>query len=484
MQHLDEGTLQTWLDRERAGLDPSELAAIQSHLTTCDECAKRLEELEALDGRAHALLGVGAQASDPATPPFEDVVQRARGTKNRQRALSRIRSMAWAASIVLALGVGWMTNDIYRGGAPEMEAPAMLPGAGQERASASDAPPAELNLQSNESAPAARRREAAALTEAAQAAPESLPGPVADAGQAFGDLSDDGPEQVARADEQLERASVVADTDVVASTAEEERQAAGLGGAASVPQEPAAAAAPEPAAARAAPPEVDRRLATSIVEPSAANSVIVTGRVEDGRSGEPVARAQVFVDGLDVGALSDENGRYQLVLPVTGGADLAAYEITAQRLGFRTELRQVAAGPGDSVAADFSMQEEAVVLQELVVTGNQTADIIPLGDWRPSTLPRAQEETRIPGRYVRGLELLSVETTGHPDTGTPLVRIRQRLDNGGVLTLVEGRAGGERDAWPVESAGAVESRRIDDVLVTATAAVTPEELRALLAAVR
>jgi hypothetical protein len=300
---------------------------------------------------------------------------------------------------------------------------------------------------------------------------------------------------VGRADEQLERASVVADADVVASIAEEERQVAGLGGATSAPQEPVAAAAPEPTGARAVLPEADRRLATSTGAPSAASSVVVTGRVEDSRSGEPVARAQVFVEGLDVGALSDENGRYQLVLPVTGGADLAAYEVTAQRLGFRTELRQVAAGPGDSVAADFSMQEEAVVLQELVVTGNQTvdrasgtavpdADVIPPGDWRPSTLPRAQEETRIPGRYVRGLELLSVETTSHPDTGTPLVRIRQRLDNGGVLTLVEGRAGAERDAWPVESAGTVASRRIDDVLVSATAAVTPEELRALLATVR
>ena len=74
MQHLDEGTLQAWLDGSRSGLDPDERTAIEQHVGACDECAARVDELRSSTERAMSLLGTRA-AEGP--PPFAAVQARA-----------------------------------------------------------------------------------------------------------------------------------------------------------------------------------------------------------------------------------------------------------------------------------------------------------------------------------------------------------------------------------------------------------------------
>ena len=137
MKHLGEGTLQAWLDMPRSGLQPSEVAEIEGHLESCEACREALAALGSLDDRAEALLVGGL---DPAfeAPPFDDVVARAEtlatggdtwtaprpGRGRGGLPQWRLQRMAWAASIVVAIGVGWMTNEIYRGAPmPELRAP-------------------------------------------------------------------------------------------------------------------------------------------------------------------------------------------------------------------------------------------------------------------------------------------------------------------------------------------------------------------------
>lgn len=122
MRHMDEGLLQAWLDGPRAGLSEAERTAIADHLAGCDACAARLEELRSTSDRALELLSV-AEEGDEEIPAFEAVVRRAREMEAEAAAPSTPRPLwgrrtAWAASIVLALGAGWLANE-WNTGTPE-----------------------------------------------------------------------------------------------------------------------------------------------------------------------------------------------------------------------------------------------------------------------------------------------------------------------------------------------------------------------------
>ena len=98
MSHADEGTLHAYLDGE---LPPAERGALEAHLAQCATCRASLAEERALLERASALLGAARPVERPA-PPLEQL------RRQPQRSPWRVRtSVAWAASIALALGVGY-----------------------------------------------------------------------------------------------------------------------------------------------------------------------------------------------------------------------------------------------------------------------------------------------------------------------------------------------------------------------------------------
>ena len=90
----------------------------------------------------------------------------------------------------------------------------------------------------------------------------------------------------------------------------------------------------------------------------------VTGRVLDSRSGQPVSAAQVFISALDVGGLTQQNGRY-LLQNVPAGT----HTLSVARIGYRTEEAQVSVGGGQTVEQNFGLDEEALALDEIIVTG-------------------------------------------------------------------------------------------------------------------
>jgi hypothetical protein len=101
------------------------------HLATCDECRMRLEEASAVRERARSVL---ASADHPLSeaPPFAEIVARTRsGAREPEEvpdsetvrastgpAHSRFRrrtsrvGLAWAASITLAVGAGWLGREL------------------------------------------------------------------------------------------------------------------------------------------------------------------------------------------------------------------------------------------------------------------------------------------------------------------------------------------------------------------------------------
>src|SRR5688572_26003345 len=90
----------------------------------------------------------------------------------------------------------------------------------------------------------------------------------------------------------------------------------------------------------------------------------VTGRVTNSQTGEPLAAVQVFIAGSGIGALSQQNGRY-LLLNVPAGT----HTLTAERIGFRSATEQVNVAAGETVVQDFQLGEQALGLDEIIVTG-------------------------------------------------------------------------------------------------------------------
>jgi anti-sigma factor RsiW len=103
MRHLDEGLLTELLDGELAGPEQRE---VEAHLRTCAECRDRLAELKGFMQEADQLVTALDEPRAPASQPV-----------HRQR---RYRALAWAASIVMAVALGFGARSMLRNRRPAM----------------------------------------------------------------------------------------------------------------------------------------------------------------------------------------------------------------------------------------------------------------------------------------------------------------------------------------------------------------------------
>ena len=90
----------------------------------------------------------------------------------------------------------------------------------------------------------------------------------------------------------------------------------------------------------------------------------ITGRVTDSRSGQPLASVQIYIEGMDIGTLTQQNGRYLLQ-----GVPAGTHTVTAERIGYRTQTEEVTVGDAATVVQDFAVVEEALQLDQVIVTG-------------------------------------------------------------------------------------------------------------------
>lgn len=96
----------------------------------------------------------------------------------------------------------------------------------------------------------------------------------------------------------------------------------------------------------------------------AAQNGTITGRVTDSQSGEPVPSAQIFITTPSIGVLSQQNGRFLLVNVPPG-----THTINFERIGYRSLTAEVTVGAGQTVVQDFAVTQDALRLDEVVVTG-------------------------------------------------------------------------------------------------------------------
>ena len=90
----------------------------------------------------------------------------------------------------------------------------------------------------------------------------------------------------------------------------------------------------------------------------------ITGRVTDAAGNRPLAGVQVFIPETGIGNLTDPNGRY-LLLNVPAGR----HTVTAQLVGYRQAGVAVTVTAGQLATANLTLNETAIALDEIVVTG-------------------------------------------------------------------------------------------------------------------
>ena len=92
----------------------------------------------------------------------------------------------------------------------------------------------------------------------------------------------------------------------------------------------------------------------------------ITGRVTN-EAGAPVNGVSVFLEGLRLGTITDDGGRYTIVVPAARVTS-APVVLTARLIGFRPQSRTITLTGGNN-AVDFALTASAVTLSEVVVTG-------------------------------------------------------------------------------------------------------------------
>ena len=111
MSHIAEGELHAWLDGALDRLGEGRGAEVREHLRSCASCREALVAEEAMRARAAEVLALAAPRPRE-VPPFEALLRRARAGGPPPRAVSRRARVGWAASVVLALGAGWMAREV------------------------------------------------------------------------------------------------------------------------------------------------------------------------------------------------------------------------------------------------------------------------------------------------------------------------------------------------------------------------------------
>lgn len=88
----------------------------------------------------------------------------------------------------------------------------------------------------------------------------------------------------------------------------------------------------------------------------------ITGTLIDGESGEPIMFANVYIDGTTNGSETDFDGKFQLK------ADAGTYTVVASYVGYPDKkIEGVVVNDKEVTYLDFTMKEDAVALEEVVV---------------------------------------------------------------------------------------------------------------------
>lgn len=133
------------------------------------------------------------------------------------------------------------------------------------------------------------------------------------------------------------------------------------------------------------------------VKPVQAQTGKVAGTVTDLQTGEPIAGAQVMLEGTGRGALTQANGRYFILNVPTG-----TYTIVAQSLGYATIRRENVLVTVDVTRTmDFALPTQAIAQQAIVVQAERTP-LVQVNATGSTTTITSDQLLALPVNDVRG----------------------------------------------------------------------------------
>jgi len=198
--------------------------------------------------------------------------------------------------------------------------------------------------------------------------------------------------------------------------------------------------------------------------PALQGTVAVT--VTDQRTLRPLPGSQVSVEGTGIGGLADANGRVAL-MDVPSGVQ----QIRVQRIGYRPVVQEVTVVSGETAAVNIALAEQALALDEVVVTGTaggtqrralgNVVDRLDAGTLRaasPSTNTQDLLSGRLPGVSV-------TPGAGQVGGGGAPIRIRgsssAALGNDPIVYIDGVRVNASPNSGPTERHGT--SNRLNDL---------------------
>lgn len=156
----------------------------------------------------------------------------------------------------------------------------------------------------------------------------------------------------------------------------------------------------------------------------------LTGQVTDAATAQPLAGAQVVVEGTGVGALTNAEGRF--VLP---GVLAGAHEVSVTLLGYGPETQPVQVTAGETAVTDITLTRTAIALDEVVVTASGEQRLVEVGN-AVSTLDAPEVTETAPVSSLT--DLFQGRTAGvqvFNSSGTPGMGSRIRIRGSNSVSL-------------------------------------------------
>jgi TonB-linked SusC/RagA family outer membrane protein len=94
---------------------------------------------------------------------------------------------------------------------------------------------------------------------------------------------------------------------------------------------------------------------------------IITGRVVDSTTQQPLPGVAVMIEGTRRGAVTGDDGRFVLT-----GVAAGTHTVRARRIGYTSQPQNVAVAAGATATVQFTLQPAASILEEVVATGYGT----------------------------------------------------------------------------------------------------------------
>ena len=107
-------------------------------------------------------------------------------------------------------------------------------------------------------------------------------------------------------------------------------------------------------------------LALTLILPGrteAQSTGMLSGVISDGATGDPLSFATVGISALGIGATSDVDGKYRLT-----GIPSGTYSVIVNYMGYRSATKDVSFAGAQSIALDFDLLVDAVLVEEVVVS--------------------------------------------------------------------------------------------------------------------